>query len=133
RVLVAAEAPSDILTRAEHHVHPDAPAGLAAGEMRDDQSRLLLGLVREYVSRMPEDVAGTRLNRIEKDGTGHIHFAWAGSDAPGQPHYYRLQGPSFFVEYDNTQNNANHIHTVWRDLEGDWGDDLLAGHYARSH
>ncbi|MBI3973547.1 MAG: DUF3500 domain-containing protein [Chloroflexi bacterium] len=133
RVLLSPDAPSDILTRAERHAKVDSPAGLAAAGMRDEQRRLLWHLVQEYVTRMPEDVADTRLNRIEKEGTAHIHFAWAGAPQPGGPHYYRLQGPSFLVEYDNTQNDANHIHTVWRDLTGDWGEDLLAGHYERSH
>jgi hypothetical protein len=133
RAILSAEAPSDIVTRAEHRVKLDAPAGLAAGEMTEDQRRTLMGLVTEYVSRMPEDVADTRMNRIEKDGTAHIHFAWAGAEQRGGPHYYRLQGPHFLVEYDNTQNQANHIHSVWRDLTDDWGDDLLARHYARSH
>ena len=132
RVVLAADAPSDILTRAEHHVKPDSPAGLAAGQMSDGQGRLLADLLAEYVTRMPPDVADARMDRIEKDGRAHIHFAWAGDQQVGGPHYYRLQGPSFLVEYDNTQNNANHIHTVWRDFAGDWGDDLLAGHYARS-
>lgn len=133
RAVLAAEAPSDIITRAEHRIKPDAPTGLAAGDMAEAQRRLLMDLVTEYVSRMPEDVADTRMNRIEKDGKAHIHFAWAGTEERGGPHYYRLQGPGFFVEYDNTQNQANHIHTVWRDLTDDWGDDLLARHYARSH
>jgi Protein of unknown function (DUF3500) len=132
RAVIDAEAPADILTRAEHRVRPDSPTGLPAGEMPPSARDHLLALVQEYVRRMPEDVAGTRLNRIERDGTGQIHFAWAGSENPGGPHYYRLQGPSFLVEYDNTQNDANHIHTVWRDFQGDWGDDLLAGHYERS-
>jgi len=92
-----------------------------------------MNLVVEYTSRMPDDVADTRMNQIEKDGKAHIHFAWAGSVNPGKGHYYRLHGPSFLIEYDNTQNNANHIHTVWRDLKDDWGDDLLRVHYSRSH
>ena len=92
-----------------------------------------MDLVMEFITRMPEDVADTRMNRIEKEGINYIHFAWAGSDEPGRGHYYRLQGPSFFVEYDNTQNQANHIHTVWRDMSADWGDDLLGRHYSRSH
>lgn len=132
-VLLSAEAPADILTRAEHDVKPDAPAGLAARDMTREQAQLLMTLVSEYAGRMPEAVASARLTRIEKDGQAHIHFAWAGSDVPGGPHYYRLQAPSFLVEYDNTQNDANHIHSVWRDLVGDWGDDLLAGHYATAH
>lgn len=133
RALLSAEAPADIVTRAEHRVRVEAPAGVAAGEMPEQQCRQLMDLVLVYVSRMPADVADVRWSRIEKDGTGHIHFAWAGPAEPDQPHYYRLQAPGFLVEYDNTQNNANHIHSVWRDLRGDWGDDLLAGHYAESH
>ncbi|MBI2951343.1 DUF3500 domain-containing protein [bacterium] len=133
KVILSAEAPSDIVTRSEHRIQLNAPAGLAAGEMTEDQRRVVMGLVTEYVSRMPEDVADTRMNRIEKDGTAHIHFAWAGAEQQGGPHYYRLQGPHFLIEYDNTQNQANHIHSVWRDLTDDWGDDLLARHYARSH
>ena len=133
RALMAPEAPGDILTRAERRIKLDAPVGLAVGDMDDAQKAMTKQLLHEYVERMPEDVADQRINQIVKAGTQHIHFAWAGPEAPGQPHYYRLQGPSFLVEYDNTQNNANHVHTVWRDVEGDWGDDLLAGHYKRSH
>ncbi|WP_370459538.1 DUF3500 domain-containing protein [Desulfopila sp. IMCC35006] len=70
---------------------------------------------------------------IERQGIDCIHFAWAGSMQPGEPHDYRLHGPTFLVEYDNTQDKANHIHSVWRDLERDWGDDLLREHYARAH
>jgi hypothetical protein len=132
RAILDPEAPGDILTRSERYVKPDTPAGVAAGDMTDGQSHLLMDLVGEYVGRMPEDVADTRMNQIEKAGRAHIHFAWAGPQEVGKPHYYRLQGPSFLVEYDNTQNNANHIHSVWRDFAGDWGEDLLAGHYARS-
>jgi hypothetical protein len=132
RAVIDSAAPADILTRAEQRVRPDSPSGLAAADMPAAGREHLLHLVQEYVSRMPEDVADARRERIERDGTGYIHFAWAGGQTPGGPHYYRLQGPGFLVEYDNTQNDANHIHTVWRDLGGDWGDDLLAGHYRQS-
>jgi len=131
RAVFASEAPSDILTRNERRVKTDDPMGVKAGDMSDEQRHMLMNLIDEYVHRMPFDVADARLNRIEKDGAGHIHFAWAGPAEPGQPHYYRLQAPSFLVEYDNTQNNANHIHSVWRDFHGDWGDDLLADHYQK--
>jgi hypothetical protein len=133
RAVLSPEAPADILTRAEHHVRLDQASGAAAQDMDAVQRGTLDHLLAEYVERMPEAVADLRLNQIEKAGKGHIHFAWAGGETPGQPHYYRVQGPSFLIEYDNTQNNANHIHTVWRDVAGDWGDDLLAGHYAQSH
>ena len=131
RAVFQSDAPSDILTRNERRVKPDDPMGIKAGDMTGDQRHILMDLVDEYVHRMPFDVADRRLNRIEKEGASHIHFAWAGPPEPGKPHYYRLQGPTFLVEYDNTQNNANHIHSVWRDFEGDWGDDLLADHYEK--
>jgi hypothetical protein len=66
-------------------------------------------------------------------GWDKVHFAWAGGLEKGQGHYYRIQGPTFLVEYDNTQNNANHIHTAWRDFNGDFGRDVLAEHLAREH
>jgi hypothetical protein len=74
-----------------------------------------------------------RLNRLDRDGRNLIHFAWAGSTTPGEPHYYRVHGPGLLIEYDNTQDHANHIHSVWRDFRHDWGEDLLAAHYTRSH
>jgi hypothetical protein len=132
RAVIMPEAPADILTRAERRVQRDTPAGVRAGDLDASARHLLADLLDEYIHRMPHDVAGTRLERIEKEGRADIHFAWAGPAAPGQPHYYRLQGPTFLVEYDNTQNNANHIHSVWRDFAGDWGDDLLAEHYQQS-
>jgi hypothetical protein len=133
RALLSPEAPADILTRAEQRIKLDSPSGVRAGDLTHDQQHVLDDLLEEYIYRMPRDVADTRLDRIEREGRAHIHFAWAGSERPGHPHYYRVQGPGFLVEYDNTQNNANHIHSVWRDLTGDWGDDLLTDHYQRSH
>jgi hypothetical protein len=133
RVLMAPEAPPDILTTAEKRLRPDAPLGMAASGMREDQEQILMALILEYVNRMPPNLAGRQLNQIEKDGRSYIHFAWAGSAKVREPHYYRVHGPGFFVEYDNTQNNANHIHCVWRDLRNDWGEDLLQDHYLRSH
>lgn len=133
QALLSPEAPGDILTRNERRVSPETPSGVPAGDLTEDQQRVLDYLLHEYLHRMPEDVADTRLDRIEKEGRAHIHFAWAGPEQPGQPHYYRVQGPGFLVEYDNTQNNANHIHSVWRDFTYDWGGDLLASHYQDSH
>jgi hypothetical protein len=82
---------------------------------------------------MRPDVAESELARVEEAGHDKIHFAWAGGAAAGDPHYYRIHGPTFLIEYDNTQNDANHIHTVWRDLEDDFGGmDVLADHYRTS-
>jgi len=74
-------------------------------------------------------VARARLDRIRRAGLDRVKFAWMGGLEKGEGHYYRIQGPSFLIEYDNTQRNANHIHTVWRDFTGDWGKDALAEHY----
>jgi hypothetical protein len=86
-------------------------------------------LVDEYVARNRAEVAKDDWAKIEKAGWDRTSFAWAGGLDRGQGHYYRVQGPTFLLEYDNTQNNANHIHAVWRDFENDFGDDLLRQHY----
>jgi hypothetical protein len=78
---------------------------------------------------MAEPLAARRRAALEQTDFGQVAFAWAGSLERGQPHYYRIQGPSFLIEYDNSQNNANHIHTVWRDFDGDFGRDLIGEHY----
>jgi hypothetical protein len=133
KAVFSEQAPADIVTRWEPRVRMDDPVGAPFSEM-DESSRSRFGdLLNLYLGRMPRDVADERMNRIEKEGKKHIHFAWAGSLEPGKPHYYRMHGPSFLIEYDNVQNGANHIHTVWRDFNGDWGEDLLREHYATSH
>jgi hypothetical protein len=131
--VIHAEAPADIVTGADTHARLDRPVGIPASELNENQQELLVHLLSEYLHRMPEDVAGSRMDRVEKEGIRFIHFAWAGSRERKKPHYYRVHGPSFLIEYDNTQNNANHIHSVWRDLRDDWGEDLLLNHYKQSH
>jgi len=90
-------------------------------------------LLKAYLSAMPDSIAVARFNRIQSEERDMIRFGWAGSTKKGEPHYYRIQGKTFLVEFDNTQNNANHIHLVWRDFEGDFGRDLLLEHYFHSH
>jgi Protein of unknown function (DUF3500) len=109
------------------------PQGVAAAAMTPAQREILLALIGDYIHRMPEELAEIEMNKLHTLGIDHIHFAWAGGLERRQPHYYRLQGPRFLVEYDNTQNDANHIHSVWRDPENDFGADLLAQHYAQDH
>lgn len=133
RAVIDEAAPHDIVTGMDPRVNVDQPVGLSFYEMDDSQRTALSDLISEYVSRLPNDLSDAYLDRIEKEGKAHIHFAWAGKREAGEPHYYRIHGPSFFVEYDNTQNNANHIHTVWRDIRNDWGDDLMKRHYASAH
>ena len=123
-------APKEIFTEAKHKVEPLAPGGLAAGKMTAAQRESLMALVREYVRRARPELADADLAKIEKAGMEKVHFAWAGGLEKGEGHYYRVQGPTFLLEYDNTQNNNNHIHAVWRDFDGDFGEDILRKHYA---
>jgi hypothetical protein len=100
--------------------------------MTAQQARLLEALVAEYAGAMPPEVSAARMERFRKAGK-NVNFAWAGVLERGGPHYYRVQAPDFLIEYDNTQNGANHIHSVWRDLGDDFGEDLLKRHYETSH
>ncbi len=110
----------------------DQPLGLPAAKLNPKQKALLDAVVAEYANNMPADLAAERLEQYKKM-TGQIHFAWAGGINKGDFHYYRVQSPTFLIEYDNTQNNGNHVHSVWREYDGDWGDDILKAHYAASH
>jgi hypothetical protein len=100
--------------------------------MTAPQRELLADLVTEYASNLPEQVAAARMDQFRKT-QANLFFAWSGGIEVGDPHYYRVQTPAFLIEYDDTQNDANHIHSVWRDFEGDFGVDLLAQHYRASH
>jgi TonB family protein len=122
-------APGDIITMNKRKADPLKPEGVAAGQLNKQQKALLEKLLDEYLSRMPQDIADERSKTLRSAGFDKIYFAWAGGVNKGDPHYYRIQGPTFLVEYDDTQNNANHIHSVWRDFNGDFGEDLLREHY----
>jgi hypothetical protein len=108
------------------------PSGLQASKMNAKQFDLLMALLEEYARNMPDQIAEAREEQIKKAGKD-IYFAWAGGVEKGDPHYYRVQAASFLIEYDDTQNDANHIHSVWRDFNGDFGVDLLKLHYETSH
>jgi hypothetical protein len=135
-----AKAPNDILSFDKREAVPLEKQGIKASALNAKQFAMLEKLVEEYIANVPEDVAAMRRAKFKNAKKEDILFAWAGpiereqgnASGPGprfQGHYYRVQTPSFLVEYDNTQNNGNHIHSVWRDFGGDWGRDLLAEHY----
>lgn len=132
KVIFQAKAFDDIITMNTKRVDPLAPAGLAATEFNPQQMGLLVRLLNEYAAAMPDELAAKRLEKVRQAGLQKLWFGWAGGTERGQPHYYRVQGPTFVIEYDNTQNNANHIHSVWRDFEGDFGRDLLRDHYVNA-
>jgi hypothetical protein len=131
--LVDAKAPGDMLTTNSRQAALNGqPSGLQVTKMNANQKEMLQHLLDEYANNMPEQLAQAREEQIKK-AAGNLYFAWAGGTHPGDPHYYRIQAPSFLVEYDDTQNGANHIHSVWRDFDGDFGRDLLKEHYQASH
>ncbi len=131
--IVNSEAYPDILTAVQRKAAlAGQPSGLAVTKMNAKQKELLNVLLHEYANNVPEDMAAVRHELIKKAGNS-LHFAWAGVEEKGGPHYYRIQGSTFLIEYDNTQNEANHVHAMWRDLNGDFGEDVLKAHYEESH
>ena len=133
KAIINATAPNDIVTRAEATVSPLTPTGIAATDLQPKQREMLMRVVDAYVSVMAIDIAADRMAALKKAGLDKITFAWAGELERGKKHYYRVQGPTFLIEFDNTQNDGNHVHSVWRDFNGDFGRDLLREHVTSSH
>jgi len=122
----------EIVTSNAPEVSPLDPVGIRYDELTDSQQSVLLELINEYLATMPLDLAVERMEKLKNEEMGAIRFGWAGATHSGEGHYYRVQGKSFLIEFDNTQNNANHIHSVWRDYTGDFGKDLIRLHYMHS-
>ncbi|MCC6728075.1 MAG: DUF3500 domain-containing protein [Chthonomonadales bacterium] len=133
RALLDGPAPADIVTGMQRKAAIQSDSGLPYTSMRADQRGLLLSLIGEHAAAQRDATARARLKAIRAAGLNHLVFAWMGGERKGEGHYYRIQGPTFLVEYDNTQNRANHVHTVWRDFRGDWGEDVLIEHYREGH
>ncbi len=131
--VLAGVAPGDIVSSNTLDIGPLGPPGLAAGKMTSPQRELLMKVIGAYTTLMADDIAAERMRRLTDAGTGAITFSWAGPLKRGAKHYYRVQGPTFLIEYDNTQNDGNHIHAVWRDFQGDFGRDALREHVAADH
>ncbi|MBI1355116.1 MAG: DUF3500 domain-containing protein [Acidobacteria bacterium] len=130
KALVAKEAYKDILTAADTRAKlENQPAGLPASELTAKQYEMLLGLIEEYASNVPAEITAKRMQQAKSTAKNKLMFAWAGATKPDIGDYYRIQAPTFLIEYDNTQNDANHTHTVWRDYDGDFGRDMLALHH----
>lgn len=130
--IFSTDAPKEVITGNARKVKALDQVGIPQAKMTKEQSALLMKLVNEYLNRSRAELAATDLAKIEKAGVDKIFFAWAGKEERGEPHYYRIQGPTFLMEYDNTQNNANHVHAVWRDFEHDFGEDILRKHYEQT-
>jgi len=120
----------DIVTGAKDRVEPLDAKGISAERLNDAQRAQLVKLIDVYANNFEPGLAEARKTRVHEGSIAKIRFGWAGATEGGKPHYYRVQGPSFLIEYDASQSDGNHIHTVWRDFTGDFGRDLLREHYA---
>ena len=131
--VIAARADREIETAQKSRVNPLAPKGIKFTDLTDAQQADLREILDLYLDRHRDEISAAALAKIEANGMDNLVFAWAGPIEVGKGHYYRIQGPSFVIEYGNTQNGANHHHTVFRDFENDFGRDLLGDHYRESH
>ena len=128
KAIINAAAPNDIQTHAESTAKPQSPSGIPATELQPKQRETLMRIVDAFTSVMAPDIAADRMAALKKAGLDNISFAWAGETERGKKHHYRVQGPTFLIEFNNTQGNGNHVHSVWRDFNGDFGRDLIAEH-----
>ena len=131
--IVGETAPDDILASPRRSIEEVDSSGLGVSAMSEPQRALVKRLLDVYADNLQPDLADHERARISAAGFDNLRFAWMGSDQRGKGHYYRLSGPTFVIEYDNTQGNANHVHTVWRDRQRDFGRDLLEQHYQKDH
>ena len=131
--VVSVKAPSEIITGNQRKAGLQDPKGIGYADMNDQQKRLFMQLLNVYVKNYQLGFSKRLMDKIEKAGIENLSFAWAGSLQPGAGHYYRIQGPMLLIEYDNTQNNANHVHTAVRDLTNDFAEDILREHYEKEH
>ena len=134
KAVIDNNAPGEIITAADRKAMIEQPEGILFNELNKEQQSLMIQLLSIYIHRYTRLFALNMMKEIETAGLNNLRFAWAGSQQPGlgNPHYYRIHGPMIIIEYDNTQNNANHIHTVIRDLKNDFGGDQLLEHYKRN-
>ncbi|MBD0294360.1 MAG: DUF3500 domain-containing protein [Flavisolibacter sp.] len=135
KAIIDTVAPNEIVTFVKRKAMIEHPSGIRFSEMSSKAQQQFLQLINVYIHRYTRLFAEQMLKEIQHAGLNNLWFAWAGFTEPrkGQPHYYRIQGPTIIIEYDNSQNNANHVHTVVRDLQHDFGGDLLLQHYKDSH
>jgi hypothetical protein len=118
------DTPGRHFTQNEVYVAPLENRGIPLSNLNADQQTLVMEIVHKYLDTLPERVAASHLDRLGAAGLENITFAWAGPLEPQRPHYYRLQGPTFLMEHDNSRNRGTHIHSVWRDFAEDFGQSF---------
>ncbi|HEX7260333.1 MAG TPA: DUF3500 domain-containing protein [Luteolibacter sp.] len=132
-VIFSEKPPAEILTAAARTATALEPVGIPAADMNDVQQTALLSLISQYTGRYRPELAASDMAKIRAADIAKIRFGWAGGTNPGEAYYYRIQGPTFLMEAANVQNHANHLHTTWRDFNGDFGRDLLREHVEKEH
>lgn len=130
--IISADPFSEIILTPNEKVRSLSPKGIGFTSLTANQQKMLVELIQVYLTNFAEPTSKAYAERVLKQ-TQSLHFAWAGATQSGQGHYYRIQNEEFIVEYDNTQDDANHIHTVWHDLKDNFGEDLLRTHYQKKH
>ncbi|MCF7827863.1 MAG: DUF3500 domain-containing protein [Candidatus Marinimicrobia bacterium] len=133
RAIYSSRPPWDLLTGRQPRASLEKFEGIPASELSGKQQDLLVDVIREYASSFREDMAEDISDIFTASGLDSLYFGWAGGINPGEPHYYRIHSPAMLIEYANTQDNANHVHTVIRDIANDFGRDLLREHYKNDH
>jgi hypothetical protein len=131
--IFATKAPREVFSSNKKRAEPLSPAGIAVADLTSAQREKLIGLVKLYLNRWRPELADEAFAKISAAGMDKVTFAWAGGLDRSKQTYYRIQGPTFLIEFDNFQGNGNHIHTTVRDFKGDFGHDLLREHYAKAH
>ncbi len=131
--ILSETAPPDIITAAQRQADILDSKGVHYTALTKEQQGILIALIQEYATTQNPAIAKQRLEKVRKAGLDKVVFAWMGGTERGVGTYYRVQGTTFLIEFDNTQNSNNHIHAVWRDFKNDWGADLLAAHYQKLH
>lgn len=127
------DAPKEIILIPKEKVRKLDPVGIEWAKMDAKQQEAVWALIQEYANRLRGELAERDLAKIESTGKDKITFGWAGGLERGEPHYYRVQGPTFIIEYDNVQNGANHVHSVWHDPASNFGEDILRAHHEAEH
>jgi hypothetical protein len=133
KAMIAEDALPEIVSFNSRKAEVPSPPGLSYREMTEAQQKMLSTLLNVYVNNYELGFSKKLMAKIQKAGIENLSFAWAGSKKEGSGYYYRIQGPMLLIELDNTQNNANHVHSVVRDLTNDFGDDILREHYQKEH
>lgn len=131
--IISDNAPAEIITGNDRHGRELEPRGIPYSSLNEEQKKIFTQLLDVYIKNYAFGFSAKLKDKIQKAGIEKLHFAWAGSLIPGTGHYYRIQGPILLIEYDNTQNSANHVHTVVRDLTNDFAEDILREHYKKEH